>query len=159
MAFGLVASHGKNDRMKVYNQETPGEESFEFTLTAAEQELILKEVRDPAHVLDWVRHPRSEGGTYCLQVDQVTELYEAIESFAYMYEKSAETQRALQRLVTKLESMVEDYYRGKYPNVGARAPSATGHPLALRASPSTGPNQRCPCGSGKKYKKCCGRFG
>jgi hypothetical protein len=26
----------------------------------------------------------------------------------------------------------------------------------LRASPKVGRNERCPCGSGKKYKKCCG---
>ena len=27
---------------------------------------------------------------------------------------------------------------------------------AWRAEPKIGPNERCPCGSGKKYKKCCG---
>lgn len=26
----------------------------------------------------------------------------------------------------------------------------------VRAQPKTGPNEPCPCGSGKKYKKCCG---
>ena len=26
-----------------------------------------------------------------------------------------------------------------------------------RAAPKIGPNQPCPCGSGKKYKKCCGK--
>ena len=26
-----------------------------------------------------------------------------------------------------------------------------------RTAPKIGPNERCPCGSGKKYKKCCGR--
>jgi len=25
-----------------------------------------------------------------------------------------------------------------------------------RAQPKIGPNEPCPCGSGKKYKKCCG---
>ena len=27
-----------------------------------------------------------------------------------------------------------------------------------QAEVNVGPNSRCPCGSGKKYKKCCGRF-
>ena len=27
--------------------------------------------------------------------------------------------------------------------------------LPRKAPPSTGPNAKCPCGSGKKYKKCC----
>ncbi len=30
-------------------------------------------------------------------------------------------------------------------------------PAPLRAAPKVGRNDPCPCGSGKKYKKCCGR--
>jgi len=30
-------------------------------------------------------------------------------------------------------------------------------PAPFRASPKTGRNEPCPCGSGKKYKKCCGQ--
>ena len=26
----------------------------------------------------------------------------------------------------------------------------------IRVGPKVGPNEKCPCGSGKKYKKCCG---
>ena len=26
-----------------------------------------------------------------------------------------------------------------------------------RTTPKVGPNEKCPCGSGKKYKKCCGK--
>ena len=32
-----------------------------------------------------------------------------------------------------------------------------GSPAAARAQPVVGRNDPCPCGSGKKYKKCCGR--
>jgi len=35
----------------------------------------------------------------------------------------------------------------------ARQPSAP----VQRTAPSVGRNDPCPCGSGKKYKKCCGR--
>nr|MBP7460864.1 SEC-C domain-containing protein [Candidatus Delongbacteria bacterium] len=35
---------------------------------------------------------------------------------------------------------------------------AKGHTLR-RMQPKIGPNEPCPCGSGKKYKKCCGRVG
>lgn len=28
----------------------------------------------------------------------------------------------------------------------------------INTSPKIGPNEPCPCGSGKKYKKCCGRL-
>jgi hypothetical protein len=34
-------------------------------------------------------------------------------------------------------------------------PSASASPIK-RATPKTGRNEPCPCGSGKKYKKCCG---
>jgi SWIM/SEC-C metal-binding protein len=30
-----------------------------------------------------------------------------------------------------------------------------GHPSAHREAPRTGRNDPCPCGSGKKFKKCC----
>ena len=33
---------------------------------------------------------------------------------------------------------------------------ATARPTATRAAPKVGRNDACPCGSGKKYKKCCG---
>jgi preprotein translocase subunit SecA len=29
-------------------------------------------------------------------------------------------------------------------------------PKPIRVGPKVGPNEKCPCGSGKKYKKCCG---
>jgi hypothetical protein len=138
---------------KVLRQERPGEEWFEFTLSRAEQELILREVRDPAHVLEWVRHPCATGGLYRLHVDQVTELFESIESFACMDEKSKETREALQALVAKLETMVEGYYQEKFADRIVRVEE----PGQGRAA--AGPNRPCPCGSGRKYKKCCGRFG
>lgn len=37
------------------------------------------------------------------------------------------------------------------------APKPTAPPEIRAAVPRVGPNERCPCNSGKKYKKCCGR--
>ena len=39
--------------------------------------------------------------------------------------------------------------------VPARRPPTPGAPAA--GAPAVGRNDPCPCGSGKKYKKCCGR--
>lgn len=39
----------------------------------------------------------------------------------------------------------------------ARLRQATGNPLPLPRRAKVGRNGRCPCGSGKKYKRCCGR--
>jgi uncharacterized protein YecA (UPF0149 family) len=40
-----------------------------------------------------------------------------------------------------------------------RAPRNPGNPLEWVSGKRLGPNDKCPCGSGKKHKKCCGRFG
>ncbi len=32
-------------------------------------------------------------------------------------------------------------------------------PIVVRKDKKVGPNDPCPCGSGKKYKKCCGSVG
>lgn len=39
----------------------------------------------------------------------------------------------------------------------AAKPNEVARPPAKRVSPKIGRNEPCPCGSGKKYKKCCGR--
>lgn len=44
------------------------------------------------------------------------------------------------------------------PNRGRMdARSAAAVKTVVRTVPKVGRNQPCPCGSGKKYKKCCGR--
>lgn len=43
------------------------------------------------------------------------------------------------------------------PETSARAaPRPAAHPQVKSTKPKTGRNEPCPCGSGKKYKKCCG---
>jgi hypothetical protein len=41
-------------------------------------------------------------------------------------------------------------------SANSRLGSAVPSSQIKRATPKTGRNERCPCGSGKKYKKCCG---
>ena len=51
-------------------------------------------------------------------------------------------------------SLVSDIYSGQ----GTPAQRGAGAPVQVRRSePKVGRNDPCPCGSGKKYKKCCGR--
>jgi tetratricopeptide (TPR) repeat protein len=57
--------------------------------------------------------------------------------------------------------------RGLFPRRKKRVPDATGKAACCpddwpatpihRETPTVGRNDRCPCGSGRKYKKCCGR--
>ncbi|MGN6702291.1 MAG: UPF0149 family protein, partial [Burkholderiaceae bacterium] len=54
------------------------------------------------------------------------------------------------KLATEIESAVPLLFRFWQP----RRRSAT--PTVQRETPKTGRNDPCPCGSGKKFKKCCG---
>jgi preprotein translocase subunit SecA len=45
---------------------------------------------------------------------------------------------------------------GGPPAPSAEAPARAGKPQPVRVGPQIGRNDPCPCGSGKKYKKCCG---
>ena len=42
---------------------------------------------------------------------------------------------------------------------GKPRPAAKPSPVTIRKDKKVGPNDPCPCGSGKKYKKCCGSVG
>jgi hypothetical protein len=48
-----------------------------------------------------------------------------------------------------------DFVRSSPGTIG-RAGNAPAQPIR-REAPGVGRNDPCPCGSGKKYKKCCGR--
>jgi preprotein translocase subunit SecA len=50
----------------------------------------------------------------------------------------------------------QDAARADGDNGSARRPQTKQRPIK-RVTPAVGPNDPCPCGSGKKYKKCCGR--
>ena len=43
-----------------------------------------------------------------------------------------------------------------YHNHYARNPDPNIKPVRSKNTPRIGRNDKCPCGSGKKYKKCCG---
>ncbi|MDY7109772.1 MAG: SEC-C metal-binding domain-containing protein, partial [Planctomycetota bacterium] len=40
---------------------------------------------------------------------------------------------------------------------GSGGPQRKRKPQPVRAAPTVGRNEPCPCGSGKKYKHCCGK--
>ena len=54
-----------------------------------------------------------------------------------------------------LESGVAQYFTYEDPGSRRVSQSTTGHPPSV-PSRAPGRNEPCPCGSGKKYKKCCG---
>jgi preprotein translocase subunit SecA len=48
---------------------------------------------------------------------------------------------------------------GKPSDVVSEAAAALEKAKPIRSGPKVGRNDPCPCGSGKKYKQCCGKFG
>lgn len=47
-------------------------------------------------------------------------------------------------------------YWKQYEKLGPAIPAQVHHETIVRAGPKIGRNDPCPCGSGKKFKKCCG---
>ena len=47
--------------------------------------------------------------------------------------------------------------RGGNPAGSSASPDSSEKRRPVRVAPKVGPNDPCPCGSGKKYKKCCGK--
>lgn len=55
----------------------------------------------------------------------------------------------------KSEEVPRQYQHADAEQVGGDAPQAA---VASRSDPKVGRNSPCPCGSGKKYKQCCGKL-
>lgn len=88
---------------------------------------------------------------------------EGFELFQEMLGRIKETTlRAICRLRLKTEVQEDDFQHKeevadvKYAGAGDQAADAKAKTVK-REEPKVGRNDPCPCGSGKKYKKCCGR--
>ena len=64
--------------------------------------------------------------------------------------------RKLPEVITITPAMLKNLQLGR---TGASASNAKPLTAAQRRAEKVGPNDPCPCGSGKKYKKCCGAGG
>jgi len=90
--------------------------------------------------------------------------------------RSATTYEAFEQFMSKMSSRPRQTVHSQVQTLGGQAPEAGGAPRssgrsdavlqdalshsaaaqAVRTEPKVGRNDPCPCGSGKKYKKCCG---
>jgi len=59
-------------------------------------------------------------------------------------------------LVDAVEAREAEYEKVRYAEEG-RAPANTWPETVRREGPKVGRNELCPCGSGEKFKRCCGR--
>ncbi|MCA1962198.1 MAG: DUF1186 domain-containing protein [Desulfomonile sp.] len=79
----------------------------------------------------------------------ITDAVEEIESWNFFSPKSAPPEESEPAPATAIESVEDTQWMDYY--------STKPIPTYVRTTPKIGRNEPCPCGSGKKYKKCCGR--
>ncbi|MDY4894165.1 MAG: SEC-C metal-binding domain-containing protein [Agathobacter sp.] len=76
-----------------------------------------------------------------------------------LYEETGDTE--LVKKYTRLQDEIHSYQKeSAYHGIPGAFPSMTLDPAktVVRTEKKVYPNDPCPCGSGKKYKKCCGRI-
>ncbi|MBR2215746.1 MAG: preprotein translocase subunit SecA [Selenomonadaceae bacterium] len=67
------------------------------------------------------------------------------------------TEAQKMQAIEKQKSQLQDHLRGAMISHGGEVSSAEGRRKPRSAEGKVGRNDPCPCGSGKKYKNCCGR--
>ncbi|MDP3093266.1 MAG: preprotein translocase subunit SecA [bacterium] len=91
-------------------------------------------------------------------LENLESLQDAVKLRAYgqkdpLVEFKNEAHRMFQGLLTTVEAEAARVIDGMKP--GPQPKATTSFPAAQRAGEKVGRNDPCPCGSGKKYKKCC----
>jgi len=79
--------------------------------------------------------------------------WESVRRWHFFSEKYAEEKRAREAAKSAGRSEVRDVRKPPHPAVQSGSLAST----SFRTSPKIGRNDPCPCDSGKKFKKCCGR--
>jgi preprotein translocase subunit SecA len=59
-------------------------------------------------------------------------------------------------IITVFGDLPKSFIHSEYSSLGDKEPSKAA-PVNKPSGKKVGRNEPCPCGSGKKYKKCCGR--
>ncbi|MCE5228771.1 SEC-C domain-containing protein, partial [bacterium] len=94
--------------------------------------------------------------------DMMAEIYKEIFEKVYRVTITQEPETGLSRLSYMKEegrqSVAQTVASSQSTNRGDGADAAQQRHVTTyrRSQPKIGPNDACPCGSGKKYKKCCG---
>ncbi|MBX3179573.1 MAG: preprotein translocase subunit SecA [Candidatus Hydrogenedentes bacterium] len=151
-----LRAFGQKDPLLEYKQE--GFEMFQNLVRSIEESVIttLFRITDPE-----VRKKRAasiQRGTLTQQEDPFAQLsqyhYVAADKQADSSFASFDTTRF------DLAGQPEDAPQaGQATTVRTEAARKKPKPQPVRAEKKVGPNEKCPCGSGKKYKKCCGSNG
>lgn len=149
-----LRAFGQKDPLLEYKQE--GFEMFQTMVKSIEENVIttLFRLTDPE-----VRRKRAASiqlGTLTQQEDPFAQLnqyhYVAADKEADSSYARFDTTRF--SLAGKTDDEIPQ--DGEASTVRTEKAKAKAKPAPVRAESKVGPNEKCPCGSGKKYKKCCG---
>lgn len=157
-ADGLAADVAQ-EALKHYEQKFAlyGEETMTYL-----ERMVLLQVVDGLwkdHLLNMDHLKEGIGLRGYGQKDPLREYQrEGFDMFADMVERvKAETVSTLLRLQIQRESDVESFAPEEDPAISYSGGEGASPQPVQRKSGKVGRNDSCPCGSGKKYKKCCGR--
>jgi len=141
-----LRAFGQKDPLLEY--KTEGFEIFEQMMKGIEETVVQMLLRLTDPEVQRKRQSRARKGTLTAKEDPFSQLanyqYVAADKQADRSFASYDTSRfALAGQNSAAQASERD---------SAQRPK----PKPIRVGPKVGPNEKCPCGSGKKYKKCCG---
>ena len=142
-----LRAYGQKDPLVEY--KTEGFELFQNVMKSIEESVIqtLFRVTDPEIMR--TRQILARRGALTAQEDPMAQLYR------YQYVAADKEQdRSFASFDTSRFALAGQRPGQQEEQESPQAPKAK--PKPIRVGPKVGPNDKCPCGSGKKYKKCCG---
>ena len=142
-----LRAYGQKDPLVEY--KTEGFELFQNMMTSIEENVIqtLFRLTDPE--VRRTRQIMARRGTLTAKDDPFAQLA----NYTYVA-ADKEQDRSFSAFDTSRFDLAGQSSAAQHQQPGVDAPKPKAKPI--RVAPKVGPNDKCPCGSGKKYKKCCG---
>lgn len=102
--------------------------------------------------------------TQAIEIDDIRDKRDVLERLSDFYRDSKDT-RKKDEIDQQIASLIKDYEKtdstllneGAFKDLLYSSPELNSSKEFSRRRRKIGRNEPCPCGSGKKYKKCCGR--
>ncbi len=146
-----LRAYGQRDPLLEY--KTEGFEMFEEMIRATEENVVqtLFRLTDPE--VRRTRQVQARRGTLTFQSDPFAQL----SRYTYVG-ADKEQDRSFAAYDTSRFALAGQTSTTEMPGAGGPdGPRPKVKRRPVRVGSKIGPNDKCPCGSGKKYKKCCGR--
>lgn len=122
-------------------------------------------------LLAYINRPKAAVRAISQALQLAPDMVDVKVALAQVYASNNDKEEAFQILADALNQVADWQFLSPQPNFGQeftkfynhlrrdldRNDLPALHPSLIKTSQKTGRNDPCPCGSGKKYKKCCGK--